>query len=389
VGVLFLANGAFIAKVLPRLPAIRDQLDLSNAALGAAVGAGPLGGLVAGLLAGALVGRIGAARLALITAGIYGALLGLIGLAPGWLVLAGTMFAIGATDAVMDVAQNAVGIDVQRRYGRSIMQGLHGMWSAGTLLGGAVGAVAGLLGIPVVLHLTVVGLTLAGLTLLAVRWSGLQGVRAAGPELIAAPPPWRHLARTLRASLAALLPLAGLTVLTAFVEEAPATWSAIFIADETVLSAAGAGIGYVAYTGGMTAGRFMGDGLVDRWGAGRVARAGSALAGLGILIAILSATQLGGNPILVLLGFVLAGIGIAPMFPALFLAAGSHHEVRPGDGIAIVSWSSRSAMFAGPAVIGVTSDLAGLPLALALPVAGAVLLALAATRILPGRHPSS
>jgi MFS family permease len=139
----------------------------------------------------------------------------------------------------------------------------------------------------------------------------------------------------------------------------------------------------------MTAGRFMGDRLVDRWGAGRVARAGSALAGLGILIAILAATQLGGNPILVLLGFVLAGIGIAPMFPALFLAAGSHHEVRPGDGIAIVSWSSRSAMFAGPAVIGLTSDLAGLPLALALPVVGAGLLALAAPRILPGHRSST
>ena len=43
---------------------------------------------------------------------------------------------------------NAHGIAVQRRYGRSIMHGFHGWWSAGTLLGAGTGAIAAALDVP-------------------------------------------------------------------------------------------------------------------------------------------------------------------------------------------------------------------------------------------------
>lgn len=48
VSALFLVNGALMANVLPRLPAIKSELDLTNAALGTAVAAMPVGGLLAG-----------------------------------------------------------------------------------------------------------------------------------------------------------------------------------------------------------------------------------------------------------------------------------------------------------------------------------------------------
>ena len=48
VSLLFLVNGALVANVLPRLPAIKAGLDLSNAELGAAIAAMPIGGLLAG-----------------------------------------------------------------------------------------------------------------------------------------------------------------------------------------------------------------------------------------------------------------------------------------------------------------------------------------------------
>ena len=68
---------------------------------------------------------------------------------------------LGALDATMDAAENAHGIAVQRRYGRSILHSFHGWWSAGTMLGGAIGAIAAAAGIPVAVDLAVAGVGLA------------------------------------------------------------------------------------------------------------------------------------------------------------------------------------------------------------------------------------
>lgn len=44
------------------------------------------------------------------------------------------MLVAGALDAVIDVAQNAHGLRVQRRYGRSIVNGFRGWWRRGGVL---------------------------------------------------------------------------------------------------------------------------------------------------------------------------------------------------------------------------------------------------------------
>src|SRR4249920_2568861 len=114
VAAVFFANGALFANVIPRYPEIRNELGLSNAALGAALAAFPLGALVAGLFAAPLIQRFGSGRVA--SAGIVALALALVfvGLAPSWAALAGVLFVAGAIDAVTDVAQNAHGLRVQR-----------------------------------------------------------------------------------------------------------------------------------------------------------------------------------------------------------------------------------------------------------------------------------
>ena len=67
VSTLFFAHGAIAAAVLPRLPAIKDSLGLTNAELGTAVAALPIGGLLAGGLAGLFIARIGSARVAVVS----------------------------------------------------------------------------------------------------------------------------------------------------------------------------------------------------------------------------------------------------------------------------------------------------------------------------------
>src|ERR1700693_1118770 len=142
VSALFFVNGAGIASVLPRLPAVKDALGLSNAEIGRAVAEMPRGALLAGGLVGLLIARFGSGRTAAV-AGILGAIgLAGIGLAPSWTLLALVYLVLGAFDATMDAAMNSHGLGVERQYRRSILQGFHGMWSLGGMAGGAVGAVA-------------------------------------------------------------------------------------------------------------------------------------------------------------------------------------------------------------------------------------------------------
>jgi MFS family permease len=155
VALCFFLNAVLYANLVPRLPEVKADLGLSNSSLGAALAALPLGALLAGLASAPLIRRFSSARIA--TSGLV--LLGLavwaVAVAPNWPALAAALLVAGALDAVVDVAQNAHGLRVQRRYGRSILNGLHGIWSIGAVSGGLLGSVAAGLAIPLVVHLGV------------------------------------------------------------------------------------------------------------------------------------------------------------------------------------------------------------------------------------------
>ena len=158
VGACFFVNAVLYANLIPRFPEVKADLGLSNAALGTALAALPLGALLAGLSSAPLIRRLGSARVAsggltLLAAAVWAA-----AAAPNWAALAGALLLAGALDAIVDVAQNAHGLRVQRGYGRSILNAFHGLWSIGAVTGGLLGSAAAGLGVPLPVHLGVVAL---------------------------------------------------------------------------------------------------------------------------------------------------------------------------------------------------------------------------------------
>lgn len=133
VAAMFLTNGALIANILPRYPEIKGELGLANSTYGLVLAAFPAGAILAGLGAGALIRRFGSAPLAVV--GTILTALGLIAAswAPVAAALALALLVAGACDAITDVAQNAHGLRVQRRYGRSIINSFHAVWSIGAV----------------------------------------------------------------------------------------------------------------------------------------------------------------------------------------------------------------------------------------------------------------
>ncbi|MFC7849449.1 MFS transporter [Arthrobacter sp. NPDC057388] len=377
VALLFLTNGALFANLLPRYPAIMEDLRLSNAAFGLAVAAFPLGALIAGLASGALIRRFRSSRVAvagtvLTSLGILGA-----GMASSWAVLAAALFFAGAMDAVTDVAQNAHGLRVQRLYQRSIINSLHAVWSIGAVLGGLMGAAAAGLELAPGIHLSISAALFAALTLCCYRFllpgpetddGGAAATGAAG----APAPDNRRAAGGTAAKYGILAALVLTATAGALVEDAGSSWSAVYLSGSLGAATTVAGLGFVALTGAQFIGRLLGDRLVDRFGQRTVARAGGVIAAVGMGTA-LALPSIPGT----ILGFAAAGLGVATLVPAAMHAADELPGLRPGTGLTMVSWLMRVGFLVSPPVVGAIADAASLRAGLfVVPLAGLLVLGL-------------
>ncbi|UED83877.1 MFS transporter [Streptomyces profundus] len=370
VAALFFVNGFVFANVVPRYPEIKSDLELSNAALGTAIAAMPLGALMLGLAASPLIKRFGSARTAVATQLLMGVNLVLVGTAPHFALLCTAMFLAGSLDSVTDVAMNAHGMRVQRRYGRSILNSFHGLWSVGAVLGGIVGAGAAQLEIALVVHLAVIGAIAVASALTVLRFL-LPGPEDAERAQAAEGAPVAAGRRALsRPVLIAFAVLGLMTAATAVVEDAPSSWGANYLQNELSSSPFVGGLAFMALQGAQTVGRLLGDRVVRWLGDRTTARVGGLLVLVGMGVALLWPSV----PTTVI-GFALCGLGIATLIPAAFHAADEIPGLAPGTGITVAAFLLRIGFLLSPPMIGLIADAHSIRLGLVLvPVAGVVIL---------------
>lgn len=376
VAAMFLTNGAIFANLAPRFPELKTDLALTNTEYGIAVAAFPTGALVAGLAAGAVVRRLTSARATLVCTVGIAAMVFAASVSTTPVLLAAALFVGGAFDSVTDVAQNAHGLRVQRVYGRSIINSLHALWSVGAVLGGAMGAAAIALHLPLPLHLGISGVVFAAVACVAFPFL-LTGPDSDAPRAKESAadgrPGWR-----VYAALGALVVLATAG---AVVEDAGNSWATLYLRDGLGTVGALAVSGYVALLGAQFVGRLAGDRLVDRFGERAVARMGGAVAAAGMGLALAFPSVPG-----TIVGFAAAGFGMATVIPAAFHGADRLPGLRPGTGLTAVVWLMRLGFVAAPPVVGLIADATSLRVGLLLvPAAG--LAVVAAAGVLSGRRP--
>ncbi|MET9140314.1 MFS transporter [Streptomyces parvulus] len=380
VAVLFFTNGALFANLLPRYPQIKADLGIGNAAYGLAVAAFPAGAIAAGLAAGILVRRFGSARVAVGGTLLTGVGILAAGLADSVVVFGGALFLAGAMDAFTDVAQNAHGLRVQRRYGRSIINSFHAIWSIGAVTGGSMAAAAIALGVPRGQHLLFSAVLFSVAACVALRFClpGPETEPAEGADTgnadtgEGAPPraPAPVTGTRIRYVLAALVLIATAGTL---VEDAGSSWATLYLSDSLHASVALAASGYVALVGAQFVGRLLGDRLVDRFGQRAVARSGALIAAVGMGLALAVPTVPG-----TVLGFAAAGFGVATLVPAAMHEADELPGLGPGSGLTIVSWLMRLGFLLSPPVVGLVADATSLRAGLlVVPLAGLLVLLLA------------
>lgn len=383
VAALFFTNGALFANLLPRYPEIKTNLGLSNAAYGLSVAAFPLGAIVAGLGAGVLIRRFGSAKVAAIGTSVVaiGALAA--GISPTAVLFAVSLFVAGAMDAVVDVAQNAHGLEVQRRYQRSIINSFHAVWSIGAVTGGVMAAGAIAVGLPLGVHLGISAVVFSLVALTTLKFCLPGRDHEAEPATAAAEVvtgkravPTRTL---LMVAALVLIAIAGTTV-----EDAGFTWATLYLGQDLAAPAAIAAIGYIALVGAQFIGRLVGDRLVDRFGQRVVVRSGGVIVALGMGTALAFPSVWGS-----ILGFAAAGFGVATLVPAAMQEADELPGLRAGTGLTLVSWLMRLGFLLSPPVVGAVADSVGLRIGLIVVPAAGILVILLAGVLQSRRTPAS
>ncbi|MFF7968900.1 MFS transporter [Streptomyces sp. NPDC007903] len=335
VAAVFAVHGAVTGSFATRVPWIQEHAGLSTGQLGFALAFTALGASCAMPLAGRISHRFGSRTALRGLLALWTLSLVLPALAPNLITLCLAMFAYGAASGMADVVMNALGVEIERLLGKSIMSGLHGMWSTGALIGSAAGTLAAHLGSDARLHHVLAAAVLTLLGQLACAW--VLDVQPAEDE---EPPP--RFALPPRSAL--LIGAVGFCAV--FAEGASLDWSAVFLRDRLDGSPGLAAATTTGFMLTMAIARIAGDAVVNRFGAVRTVRAGGLLAGAGGLLVVLA-----DRPPLAMTGFALMGLGIAVVVPLCFAAAG-HSGPNPSQAIAGVATITYTSGLIAPSLIG-------------------------------------
>ncbi|RZB20219.1 MFS transporter [Streptomyces sp. F001] len=335
VAAVFAVHGAVTGSFATRVPWIQDHASVSAGQLGLALAFPALGASVAMPLAGRISHRFGARTALRGLLSLWTLALILPSLSPNLLTLCLALFVYGATAGMADVAMNALGVEVENRLRKSIMSGLHGMWSAGALVGSAGGTLAAHLGSDARLHHALAAAVLTLLGLVACHWVlDLQPTEDEEPPPRFALPP----------KSAVLIGAVGFCAV--FAEGASLDWSAVYLEDELGSSAGLAAACTTGFTLTMALARLAGDRVVDRFGSVRTVRFSGVLATLGGLLIVVA-----GHPAVAMAGFALMGLGIAVVVPLCFAAAGRSGP-NPSQAIAGVATITYTSGLIAPSAIG-------------------------------------
>ena len=354
---LFVVNGAVVGTWVAAIPGIKTDLGASATQMGLVLFSASVGALISQQITGQLLVRASSRRVLTAAALIFPLLTVLPLLAPDVLLLAVAMAVFAAFNVLMDISMNAHGVALESSGGRSILSGLHAGWSLGGVIGAVGVGVATAAGLSVTLEALAAGVLLWIVSLVSVRFLGTGSLRTEG-------------ARGIHLPSRAILPIALLIVLIAFVEGGLTDWGGVYLRQGIHAPAETAAFAYAALSLGLFIGRIGGDWAKDRVGSIRLIQVGMLLAAVAVATFLVV-----GTAGVALAGMVVAGIGIANAIPQLFGAAG---RIPPyGPSLSAVFTFLTLAFMAGPPIIGVTSDALGISAGLgALVIASLVVVAI-------------
>jgi fucose permease len=370
--VAFVALGAPDGMLGVAWPSMRATFDQPLAALGQLLLVGTFGYLTGSGASGFLSDRFGTRALLIGSAVASAASMLAYAAAPAWPLLLVAALAGGLGSGGIDAGLNAY---VALRHGPGAMNLLHACYGIGATLGPlaltAVLAAGGSWRLPYAGMLALQLLLLTAYALTGRAWGGRRRPREEAARRV--PIPWALVG----VSLALFFVYTG-------VEVATGQWSYTFLTTARAAPPTAAGLAVSAFWAGLTAGR-LGAALLG----GRVSPLTLLHASVAVVLGAFALFWWSPAPAVGYAGLVLAGVGLAPIFPALVTLT----PRRVGEDVAarVVGFqlgAAGSGGSLGPAGVGVLLQWGGTALLAPCLLAGAALLAalhVVATALTRGR----
>ena len=344
VAVQFFVNGMITASYVPRLPEIRDLLDVGLATIGQVLTVASLGGLLGSWLAAKVINRIGTKK-----SMIYGSIaviliLPLVAQASSVWMLFTVLALIMLLDPIVDVAMNIQGSNISARRKKPVMNRLHGLWSVGSVVGGLIASIMAVLTVSLQWHLLFTSLILS--LLLLYIGSGLLSSDEVDSQNLQ-----KGVTSTNKTSVPISLWVFAMLGGAVFVPELIGSdWSPFRMTDDLNMSAGVGGLAYVAFTVGMVIGRLSGDWVVTLINKSQQLKYAVITAFLGLsMVCLVDLVPL------VFIGLVISGVGISVLFPTLYDIAAQDSK-NAASALGAVTAGSRVFSLVIPVSIGFLAD---------------------------------
>ena len=229
------------------------------------------------------------------------------------------------------------------------MASFHGLWSLACFAGAAFGTLFVSGGISPFIHFALIALA-SGLLVL-VSWKSTlpadASVKDKQPVFVL---PDKH-----------ILVLGLIAFCCMVCEGAMADWSGVYFTKVVQTAPAYTTLGYVAFTGTMAAGRFLGDWLVTKFGVKKILQMSGTVIALGLILAVLFP-----NLVPATMGFLLVGFGVSSVVPIAYGVAGRSNTMSPGMALSAVSTIGFLGFLIGPPMIGFIAEASSLRFSFAL-----------------------
>jgi MFS family permease len=340
----FFINGLLFGTWASRIPATRDQFDLTSTRLGMLLFCVAIGAVLAMIVTGRILDRFGQLRLSRMFAWAMALAFVLIPLSPNVMSLAVVLTFMGFSGGGLDVSMNALASDLEKVVKRSLMSRFHGVWSVGTTLGTISGLLTIGLGLGTLTHFVLISGASLGIMLFLDRGTWGHTPDDAGAK----PTPFR----LPRGALALVCLFAFVTFLG---EGIVIDWGMILLVDLFFAPEPLAAAGLIVFTSTMMMVRLFADPFIDKIGPYKSARTAAIIASIGaILVASAPAIWV------VFLGYFTLGLGLSVMAPLAFSQAGKIPGVSTGQAMSSVAVLGYGSLLFGPPIVGFVADVVSL-----------------------------
>ncbi len=366
----FTIAGAAVTFWAVHIPFVETKLEITPSAIGTLLLVFGGGALTAIQLVGNLIDRVGSRTATFLAGTFMGIMLLFPGLANSPLQLGTALFFLGIGVGATDVAMNAHAVEVEKAYRRPIFSAFHAMWSFGGLIGASLGGIALANGLEMqtTLSLAAAATLIVALSMrtwmLPDRPNHQSEIREGSQKTSAEKARLKAVNSSNRKVLGYVLFLGAMAAAAAIAEGTGVDWSALHHARVLGTSEAQASLALVVYTGAMGFTRLVIDKVVAIRGRIFVIALGSLISALGTTVVVISTTSA-----VALVGWIIAGIGIAGVVPQIFAYSAEVGESsHTGRNMAKVVGITYAGVLAGPALIGFLTELVPLNVAIGLGV---------------------